>query len=286
VVIIGTLATISREQEMNNNRTEQNEFVSRGIQPNFKILKVGIVSRDYRCDFNGHCDFSANLEKLLSIFDQAGCEVILFSLFSFRSRQGFSIKKYFANLNNIKLLMFETFQFDETNNYKSIGNHAYFVDNRINKYINYTYQQKFGSLSAISNEEMRSFVENEVPLRIFGNSISLICGETNGVKYSKKEREVEDTYSLRKAIPADVKIILNPIHDKMTRFEMKLKRIFLSQNNRWIISVWNKGKKDKNGTVKDGANPAWTVYHNGAEVTITPIENNLNYEIGIVDIRY
>src|SRR3989339_903797 len=103
---------------MNHNSEKQKEFVNRRIQPNLKVSKVGIVSRDYRYEFNGHADFSSNLEKLLNILDREGCDVILFSLFSFRTRQGFSIKKYFANLINIKLVIFETFQFDERNIYK------------------------------------------------------------------------------------------------------------------------------------------------------------------------
>lgn len=43
------------------------------------------------------------------------------------------------------------------------------------------------------------------------------------------------------------KIILNPVHDKMTRFEMKLKRRFLPKNNRLVISVWNKEKFQLSG---------------------------------------
>ncbi|PIU55320.1 MAG: hypothetical protein COS89_07690 [Deltaproteobacteria bacterium CG07_land_8_20_14_0_80_38_7] len=71
----------------------------------------------------------------------------------------------------------------------------------------------------------------------------------------------------------------------MTRFEMKLKRQFLSENKRWVISVWNKGKQDKNGKVKDGPDPAWTVFYNGNEKKVSSIQNNLNLEIGVLDIK-
>ena len=66
---------------------------------------------------------------------------------------------------------------------------------------------------------------------------------------------------------------------------MKLKRQFLSENGRWVISVWNKGKKDKNGKVRDGFNPAWTVFHNGKEKKVDLIPNQLGVEIGILDFK-
>jgi hypothetical protein len=107
--------------------------------------------------------------------------------------------------------------------------------------------QKFGSLSQCTELEaqvkMDDFVQNTMPTRTLGNSCILLCGEINGVRYSRKEEKINDRHGLRAAIPHEVKIVLNPAHDRMTRFEMKLKRKFLSENNRWVISVWNKGKK-------------------------------------------
>jgi hypothetical protein len=117
-----------------------------------------------------------------------------------------------------------------------------------------------------------------------GNCVVLLCGESNGVKYSKSDKSIHDTYGLAGAIPKEVNIVLNPVHDRMTRFEMNLKREFLSRNNRWVISVWNKGKQDKNGRIKDGFDAAWTVYNNGERKIVEPISNNFNLEIGILDI--
>ena len=45
----------------------------------------------------------------------------------------------------------------------------------------------------------------------------------------------------------------------------------------------DKGKKDKNGKVKDGDGPAWTIYHNGNEIKID-IHKKFGVEIGILDI--
>ena len=137
----------------------------------------------------------------------------------------------------------------------------------------------------MSEHQIDNFVKNELPKRCLGNCCVLLCGETNGVKYSKSDKKIHDVYGLREAIPKNVNIIMNPIHDRMTRFEMKLKRKFLSENHRWVISVWNKGKQDKNGNVRDGAGPAWTVYYNGKEVNVERIEKHFIFdvEIGILN---
>ena len=134
-------------------------------------------------------------------------------------------------------------------------------------------------------KDIDNFVEDEVPKRVMGNCCVLLCGETNGVKYSKQDKRIHDTFGLREAIPHEASVIMNPIHDRMTRFEMKLKRQFLSENNRWVISVWNKGKQDKNGKTRDGNGPAWTVFNDGNLIDVPRIPNEFAVEIGAVDIR-
>ena len=68
---------------------------------------------------------------------------------------------------------------------------------------------------------------------------------------------------------------------------MQRHRQFLSQNGRWVISVWNKGKADKNGKVKDGKNPPWTVFHNGKDVgrEVVIIGNQLDLDIGVLNMK-
>lgn len=270
---------------MKTETTDLEEVNSAGEKPNIRVSKIGIVNRDYNQEYNGYWDFTQSLGAIFKIFDDANCDAILFSLFSICSRQGYSIDRYLKQLSNVKLVLVESFGFGEFDEYKAIGNHAYHKGHNTKKWFRYDYYQKFGSLNAMSEKMLSDFVSSEIPQRIFGNSLLLLCGETNIVKYSKSKKVVEDTYKLFRQIPEDTQIILNPIHDRMTRFEMKLKRKFLSKKNRWVISVWNKGKADKNGVIKDGSKPAWTVFFNGKEIQIDKINHNIGdkIELGIVD---
>jgi hypothetical protein len=77
-----------------------------------------------------------------------------------------------------------------------------------------------------------------------------------------------------------VEVILNPIHDFMKRHEMKKKRAALSLDGRWVLSVWNKGKKGETYT-------PWTVFHNGSELTDSVLEVSVqipSVRIGIVNV--
>ena len=248
--------------------------------PHLQISKVGIVSRNYSYKFeNGYRDFSYALPSVIKLLDDRKCDAILFSLYTIVPRKGNDYTKMFSELKNIKAIFIEEFQDcipREVNRYV-VFSHA------SGGWKEYELHQKFATLTGMEKSDILHFVSDEIPKRILGNSIVLLCGESNGVKYSKNDKLVHDTYGFERAIPKDVNIVLNPVHDRMTRFEMNLKREFLSKNNRWVISVWNKGKQDRNGNIKDGFDPAWTAYHNGAKKLIEPISNNYHLEIGIID---
>lgn len=249
--------------------------------PNIFISKLGIVSRDYWQEFqNGFRDFSYFMPEILGILDREGCDAVLFSLFSIVPRDKYDVIDSLNGLKDLKAILLEEFQDGEKRHAEKYN--IYYKEK--NRWECYSFTQKFGSLAKAKPSGVYDFVNAELEKRVIGNGCVLLCGETNGVKYSKNEKKVVDAFGLDKSIKSCVRIILNPIHDRMTRFEMKLKRAFLSEKNRWVVSVWNKGKKDKNGKIKDGPKPAWTIYCNGKEVIVPKIEHNLpsSIEIGII----
>jgi hypothetical protein len=176
-------------------------------------------------------------------------------LYSIIPREGYDPVPYFNGLKNIKSVFLEEFQYKESRKH---GRYVVYY-HVSSEWREYELHQQFGSLKDKSGDFIREFSREEIQKRILGNCCVLLCGEINGVKYSKADKKVHDVFGLRQAIPRDTNIILNPSHDRMIRFEMKLKRKFLSENNRWVIAVWNRGKKDKNGKVRDGKRPAWSV---------------------------
>jgi hypothetical protein len=256
------------------------------------IEKIGIVSRDYRKkDKNKFRDFSYTFENILLYLNQQGCDSVIFSLFTIVKRKSFDVLQTLNNMkmNNIKAIFIE--EFLDVNNEREAGEYViYFKDNNIWK--EYRLIQKFGTLEytkSFENMVIEPFKVEVKTQRLLGNCTILLCGETNIVKYSKASKKIEDRFNFLRVLNKDIKIILNPIHDRMTRFEMKLKRQYLSKNKRWVVSVWNKGKSDKNGKIKDGEKPAWTIYYDGKEKDIKPIvcgiSNQVNMEIGILDLN-
>lgn len=255
--------------------------------PNLRIKRLGIVSRDYRGTYgNKFRDFSGSFGSVLKKLDQHGCDAVLFSSFSIVSRPEFSPVESFRTLKNIKAVFLEEF-WDypkrKTNQRLAKG---YVVFHCFDgNWRTYSLTQQFGSLTGLRKKVMPEFVRDEMPKRIMERCALLLCGETNGVKYCRDEGIVRDKFGLREAIPMRVNVILNPVHDRMTRFEMKLKRQFLSENGRWVVSVWNKGKEDRSKKVRDEANPAWTVFFDNKEKTrlVKSIPNDVGLEIGVLN---
>ena len=252
-----------------------------GEAPCLTVAKVGIVSRDYRHRYeNGFRDFSHMLPRVLALLDEKGCDTVLFSLFSIIARSPFRFSIHTRHLRHIKSVLYEEFTDGSKRKVKRFVVFCRSAD----RWKEYPLEQRFGSLKDKKEAEILDFVDKELPQRILGNCCILLCGESNGVKYSRSDKSVHDVFGLRRAIPKQASIILNPIHDRMTRFEMAKKREFLSRNGRWVISVWNKGKEGKNGKTRDGRLPAWTVFHNGVAKEIESIPNRLGLEIGILDV--
>jgi hypothetical protein len=274
----------------NKNEEKISLYKENQIPPNLKISKIAVISRDYR-ESGGNSDFSNSLEEILNYCDSKKCDSVLFSLYSLLEKNKSNVKSILRNLKYIKSIFVEEFKYD--NSKREAGNFiVYFKQN--NSWDEYSFYQKFGTLSYTKkfvNEVISPFIDEVINKRIFGNCTVLLCGESNIVKYEKASKKIKDIYGLYTDFPKHTKVILNPIHDKMTRFEMKLKRAFLSQNNKAVISVWNKGKTDSRGINRDGNNPPWTVFINGEEILLNKenkifhSNSNSRIDVGILDLN-
>jgi hypothetical protein len=251
--------------------------------PRLTIAKIGIVSRDY----NKLRDFRNAFPDVLTLLDRKGCDTVLFSLYSI----DFSKLKSFKPFRSIRLRHVKAVLYEEGGKGEKNRQCVVFY-RRGHKWHRYVVPGGgFPTLKGLTDKKKREkvgkFVERSIPGRTLGNCCVILCGEINGVPYHMDTKEVRDDFGLRKSLPRKAIVVLNPGHDRMTRFEMKLKRSFFSEQGRWTISVWNKGKQDKKRRTHDGTKPPWTVFHNGHEVTqvVGRLQTQIqNLEIGILEI--
>jgi hypothetical protein len=252
--------------------------------PRLTVAKIGIVSRDYNL-----MDFSEPFSDILKRLDNEGCDTVVFSLYSI----DFSKRKSFMPFRSIRLRHVKAVLYEEGGRGEKNRQCVVFY-RRGSKWTRYPLPNwGFASLKGLTKkqkkEKVGNFIRYAIRGRTLGNCCAILCGEINGVPYHTDTRTVRDDFGLRKSLKKQVTVVLNSGHDRMTRFEMKLKRAFLSQNDRWVISVWNKGKRDKKGRTHDGSKPPWTVFHSGREVTEKNVVGPRNpiekVDIGIVKIR-
>ncbi len=250
--------------------------------PRLTIAKIGIVSRDY----NKLRDFRDAFPDVLTLLDRKGCDTVLFSLYSI----DFSKRKSFRPFRSIRLRHVKAVLYEEGGRGEKNRQCVVFY-RRGHKWHRYVLPGGgFPTLKGLTDKKKREkvgeFVEKSIPGRTLGNCCAILCGEINGVPYHKDTGRVGDDFGLKKSLQREVAVVLNPGHDRMTRHEMKKKRSYLSENNRWVVSVWNKGKEDKKGKTHDGTKHPWTVFRNGREVTEkVELQNQIEkVEIGILKI--
>jgi len=244
--------------------------------PRLTVRKVGIVSRDYNHKHsNGFRDFSATFSRVLRVLDEKRCDTVLFSPWSIIPRKSFDPFRSLRGLRHVKSVLYEEF----IDGRKRRGLRNLVFHRRSNIWRKYElpgggFPKLRGSWQA-KKRKVHHFTREVLPGRILGNCVVIICGESNGVPYHQNVGKVGDDFGLRRSLPKGVTVVLNPVHDWMSRHEMKKKRRYLSENNRWVVSVWNKGKR------RDATGSPWTVFHNGREIAVESIQNQEGVDIGI-----
>lgn len=259
------------------------------------VSRVALISHDYskrqgraRKDALGRFDFSGVMTRVLRTVDKKKVDTAVFSLFTIHGSPGDAQALSPDDCSTLRVVALEVYggahsKMSPPDDVKRRGANEFIVFVREGK--TWTpfacFQQAFGKRVGV---DIPGFVRHELPRRVCGDIAFLLCGEINALKYVPANKRVEDVDGVLTGL-GELKAIFNPIHDKMTRFEMRLKQEHLSRNGRYVLSTWNKGKRNIAGNTTDGPSPAWRVFHNGILVFPEPLHNDLGIEIGVIEVK-
>jgi len=233
--------------------------------PDFKIKpkRIALVSHKFSKESpNGKNSFSSfdYFKKIAKVCEDEGCDTILYALYSFDRANSKRTRNnlFFGTTKHIKNVIIESWDSSgKTDSWVEVWNREH-----PKPHIHF---QRFGLSTQF--KDMKAFMDN-LPHRTHGKSIIILCGESNIIQTKRKgPDEYDDHCGIVKELNSKgVKFILNPIHDYMRRYEMKLKRNILSRQKRYVFSVWNWGKK---GESRIGP---WTVSYDGKDITESNVQ--------------
>jgi hypothetical protein len=243
-----------------------------------RIARIALVSHDCTRT-NSFClhDYSEQFARINECCDKAGCDTILYALWTWdiRSPARRQHDTIFANLTSVDRVILE------------VGTplkHAECAEVWMREFAEpLTAHQRFAK-SGESDKKKRQFLD-DLPERRFANGLLMLCGESNIASLIRGSDRFRDAFDFNDLLDQmDVDVICNPIHDYMRRYEMPRKRAYYSANGRWVVSVWNQGKSGESHT-------PWSVHHDGVDCTDcvrelpSPFSDRPDIRIGIVDVE-
>lgn len=249
--------------------------------------RIGIVTHLYLDEDGKSKDFKNTYVKILNYLDRELCDTVIFSLYTLHISEIDNFEKFISKLKNIKKIFIDSF-IENEKNINFFEHITFVIDERVNKITN---KQMFTSSDSIDKDDVIKFRENFKESRVIDDCALLICGEINLFTTNQDNYSVEDKYEIIPLIERNVKIVINQGHDEMGRpHYVKAKRKFLSKNGRYLISVWNKGKKPIDFD-PENSKKYWEIYHDGTEIhanIANPFNHQRQYEdinICIIDIK-
>jgi very-short-patch-repair endonuclease len=267
-----------------NARDELERIVSaflRSPEGKDDVRRVALVSHDYTVDYAGGLwDYSEHAARINELCDQEGCDTILYSLYTWDERSSLprSRAAFFNDLAHVRRIILETGNLDQGMElgYPHLAVEVWQRD----KPQPIVMRQRF-AMSGEPWDRKKAFID-ELPSRRIADALVMICGESNIASVMRGSDEFFDPYDFHNLpVMRETRVILNPIHDYMRRYEMREKRRYYSRGGKAVLSVWNRGKG------KESALP-WTVFHDGEERTETvkelptPFADRPDIRIGVV----
>ncbi len=242
-----------------------------------RINKIALVTHDYNvADSNGRYDYSEHFGRINRLGDEQGCDTILYALYTWDEHAPAprTQKVMFSGLSHVERIILEVGQPPDSYDHVEVwqqGEESPLVAT-----------QRFATSSAPGYQK-QAFLD-DLPQRQVQDALLVLCGETNIASLVRGSDEFYDPYQFADRLrDMGVRIVLNPVHDYMRRYEMRQKRRYYSLGGRTVISVWNQGKGQE-------SHRPWTVFHHGEERTgdvhelDTPINERPDIRIGIIDL--
>jgi hypothetical protein len=204
-------------------------------------------------DSRGLFDYSEHFTRINKLCDEQGCDTILYALYTWDSTSPIARThdSIFERLEHVRRVVLEVGKPPDSFDHVEV-----WVRGQQQPILAH---QRFATSSSTTGDKQQFIAD--LPSRQIGTALLVICGETNIASLVRGSDEFYDPFSFADRLrDLNARLMLNPIHDYMRRYEMREKRRFYSQGGRTVVSVWNQGKG------KEAWLP-WTVFHNGEEWT-------------------
>lgn len=232
---------------------------------------ICLVAREYLAD-----DFREHLSDLIAIAEKQRCESLMLSLFSLDRKASHEIPELLERCHHLKNIILETGDLTTEEDLQT----EVWVRHLDRPFI---FKRQFAQSSEPPDRKSR--LVQQLPYRVFGESVVLICGEANILKVDRRKKRVVDQFGvLPKLEQSGVRFVLNGWHTKAFRYEINEKRKALSKG-RLLVSVWNTWKERG----RDGKIP-WIAYANGNNITgrirelDKPIIRRPDIRVGILQV--
>lgn len=223
-------------------------------EPAARIGKIALVAHDYTVpDCRGFYDYSEHFSRINRACDDRGCDTILYALYTWHSASPVARThdSIFDGLEHVQRVLVEVGEPPDSFDHVEVW--------RRGQEEPVVARQRFAVSSASTGDKQRFL--DDLPARQIADALLMLCGESNIVRLKRASKSIEDVFGFRDRLrELKARVVLNPIHDYMTRYEMREKRRFYSRDGRVVVSVWNKGRG------KESWLP-WTVFHDGQERT-------------------
>lgn len=243
------------------------------------VSRIAVVSHNCEtCDEFGLWDYSHSMGAIHRTADAAGCDTVVYAPWSWDRASKVSRTKetLFGRTRRVEHVIMEVADLQEKRN-----RCVFEIWNRRDKT-----PARFVQLFGYGAEASRRGAEiiEKVSERQFCDAWVIACGETNIIRVSHTTGRTSDPFRLAAVLcEQGIRVILNPVHTRIQRWEMPLKRRHLSKDGRALVSVWNMRS--------DGGRCPWAVYYDGRDCSAgvveldNPVASRSDLRIGIVDLK-